>query len=120
MSIILRKDKNVTVSALFGIAAVQVLVGAIYGSLHWLSPTGYYGAMDVLFMISGVAYIILGLAAHRVRLPAAIVASVLFAALLQTRASLHVASVTGNVFTVVVVALLLVAVVAALRRPATS
>ena len=41
MSIILRKDKNVTVSALFGVAAVQVLVGAIYGSLHWLSPTGY-------------------------------------------------------------------------------
>ena len=118
MSLITRKDKNVTVSALFGVAAIQIFVGAIASILSWMTSVHYFGVLDVLFVISGVGYVILGLAARRARLPAAIIASVLFVALQRTRASMSVAFLTGGILTLLVVALLFVAVVAALKRPA--
>ena len=102
---IIRKDKNITASALFGVAAIQVFIAGI----SWLLSGRQ---CDWLFMFSAVIYIALGIAARRIRLPAAIIGSVFYAAFFAGISDLWI------IFKIPVAILLLVAVVSALKRPA--
>lgn len=113
----IRKDKNVTASALFGVAAVQILVGGIGFFLY----SGEMGLLDRIISFSGLFYIALGIAARWVRLPAAAIGAVLYAAFLAFQASRSMdLLMTGLIFKIPVVILLIVAVVFALRRPPTG
>jgi len=113
----LRKDKNVTASALFGVAAVQILVGAIGYFLY----SGEMGLLDRVISFSGVFYIALGIAARWVRLPAALIGALLYAAFLAFQASHSMdLLMTGLIFKIPVVILLIVAMVFALKRSPTG
>ena len=113
----IRKDKNVTASALFGVAALQILVGGLGYFLY----SGEMGLLDRIISFSGVFYIALGIAARWVRLPAAVVGAVLYAAFLAFQVSRSMdLLMTGLIFKIPVVILLVVAVVFALRRPPAS
>ena len=69
---IIRKDKNLTASALFGVAAIQLFIAGIEWFLYGLQFSRF-GWIDWLFPLSGVIYIALGIAARRIRLLAAII-----------------------------------------------
>ena len=107
---IIRKDKNVTASALFGVAAIQIFIAAIDWFLHGFQ-SDRFGWIDWIFPLSGVIYIALGIAARRIRLLAAIIGGVLYAAFFVGTSDLWF------IFKIPVVILLLVAVVSALKRP---
>ena len=113
----IRKDKNVTASALFGVAAIQIVIGAI----GYFVYSGEMGLLDRIISFSGVFYIALGIAARWVRLPAALIGAVLYAAFLAFQASRSMdLLMTGLIFKIPVVILLIVAVVFVLRRPPTG
>ena len=113
----IRKDKNVTASALFGVAAIQIVTGAI----GYFVYSGEMGLLDRIISFSGVFYIALGIAARWVRLPAALIGAVLYAAFLAFQASRSMdLLMTGLIFKIPVVILLIVAVVFVLRRPPTG
>lgn len=105
----IRKDKNVTASALFGVAAIQLFIAGIDWFLHGFQ-FDRFGWIDWLFPLSGVIYIALGIAARRIRLLAAIIGGVLYVAFFVEADLLFI-------FNIPVVILLLVAVVSALKRP---
>jgi hypothetical protein len=108
----IRRDKNVTASALFGVAAIQILVGAIGWGIH----AGQLGFIDRIITFSGVIYIVLGIAARWARLPAALIGAVLYAAYLALQASRSIdLLMKGLIFKAPVVILLVLAVVFALR-----
>ena len=105
-----RKDKNVTASALFGVAAIQIVIGGI----GWILRGGLaanYSVIDCFIIFSGPIYIVLGIVARRHRLPAAIIGSVLYACVALPSLGLFA-------FLNPVVILLLVAMVSALNHPA--
>ena len=104
----IRKDKNVTASALFGVAAIQLIIAGIDWFLHGFQ-FDRFGWIDWLFPLSGVIYIALGIAARRIRLLAAIIGGVLYAAFFVEADLLLI-------FNIPVVILLLVAVISALKR----
>ena len=108
---IIRTEKNVTASALFGVAAIQIFMAGMNWFLHG-GQFDRFGWIDWLFPFSGVIYIALGIAARRIRLLAAIIGVVLYAAFFVGISDLLI------VFKIPVVILLLVAVVSALKRPA--
>ena len=108
---VIRTDKNVTASALFGVAAIQIFIAGMDWFLHG-EQFGGFGWIDWLITFSGAIYITLGIAARWSRLPAAIIGSVLYAAFFVGISDLLI------VFKIPVVILLLVAVVSALKRPA--
>jgi hypothetical protein len=113
----IRKDKNVTASALFGVAAIQILIGAI----GYFVYSGEMGLLDRIISFSGVFYIALGIAARWTRLPAALIGAVLYAAFLAFQASRSMdLLMAGLIFKIPVVILLIVAVEFALRRPPTG
>jgi hypothetical protein len=113
----IRKDKNVTASALFGVAAIQILIGAIGYFLY----SDEMGLLDRIISFSSVFYIALGIAARWVRLPAAVIGAVLYATFLLFQAFHNMALLaTGLIFKIPIVVLLVVAVVFALRCPPTS
>lgn len=113
----IRKDKNVTASALFGVAALQILVGGLGYFLY----SGEMGLLDRIISFSGVFYIALGVAARWIRLPAALIGAVLYGAFLLFQASRSMdLLMAGLIFKIPVVILLVVAVVFALRRPPTG
>jgi hypothetical protein len=113
----IHKDKNVTASALFGVAAIQILVGALGYFLY----SGEMGLLDRIISFSGVFYIALGIAARWVRVPAAVIGAILYAAFLAFQASRSMdLLMAGLIFKIPVVILLIVAVVFALRRPPTG
>src|SRR5881396_2996682 len=100
----IRKDNNPTASALFGVAAIQGMVG-VFGWLDWV------------ITFSAAIYIALGIAARWVRLPAALIGVGLYAAFLAFQALRSVGLLmSGFIFKIPVVVLLLIAVVFALRR----
>ena len=110
----IRKDKNVTASALFGVAAIQILVGAIGLFLYG----GELGLLDKVIAFSGGIYIALAIVARWLRVPAALVGAVLYAAFLVLQASRSMdLLMSGLIFKIPVVILLVVAVVSALRSP---
>ena len=107
---IVRKDKNVTASALFGVAVIQLFIAGIDWLLHG-GRFDRFGWIDWLFPLSGVIYIALGIAARRIRLLAAIIGGMLYAAFFVGSSDLWF------IFKIPVMILLLVAVVSALKRP---
>lgn len=110
----IRKDKNVTASALFGVAAIQILIGAIGYFLY----SGEMGLLDRIISFSGLIFIALGIAARWIRLPAALIGAALYAAFLLFQASRSMdLLMSGLIFKIPIVVLLVVAVVFALRRP---
>jgi len=113
----IRKDKNPTASALFGTAAIQILVAAI----GYFVYSGEMGSLDRVISWSGLFYIALGIAARWLRLPAALIGAVLYAAFLGFQASRSMdLLMSGLIFKIPVVILLIVAVVFAVRRPPTG
>lgn len=108
----IRKDKNMTASALFGVAAIQILVGG----LGWYLYREKFTSLDWIVAFSGGIYIALGIAARWFRLPAAVVGAVLCAAYLIFQASHSIELLMGGlVIKIPVVILLIVATVSALR-----
>jgi len=113
----IRRDKNVTASSLFGVAGIQILVGAI----GWFLYSGELGLLDRIISFSGVIYIVLGIAARWFRLPAALIGAILYAAFLAFQASRSMdLLMAGLIFKIPVVILLVVAVIFALRSPPAS
>ena len=109
----IRKEKNRTVSALCGAAAVQCLLGFVGWSMNGRS----FGWLDWAFSFSGVICLGLALATRRHRLSAALTGAGLYAGLLALQLLHGVAALkSGLVFKIPVVLFLLVAVVLALRR----
>jgi hypothetical protein len=126
----LRRENNPTASALFGIAAVQFLVGFIGLFIYFVNPdadipqlkwflyhfqSGAFTALDWVVTFSGVIFTLLALLAYRVRLLAASLAAAVCVGqlLLQGAGALSGALIVK----VLVVTLLVVALAAALRRP---
>ena len=108
---IIHKDKNVTASALLGVAAIQNLLSGIDWYLHG-GEFERFEWFDWLITLSGVVYIALGIAARWIRLPAAILGSVFYAAFFAWISGLMI------IIMIPIVVLLLVALVSALKRPA--
>jgi hypothetical protein len=109
----LRKDKNPTASALLGVAAIQIVVGF----LGWSVYRDSFGWLDWIIMFSGAIYIALSVAARWIRLSAALIGATLYAAFLVLQAWRSTdLLMSGLIFKVPVVLLLLVAVVSALKR----
>jgi len=107
---IIRRDKNVTATALFGVAAIQIIIAVVNWFLHGGQLDGFTW-FDWLITFSGAIYIALGIAARWIRLPAAVIGSVFYAAFFVGISDLLVVMIP-------VVILLLVAVVSALRHSA--
>ena len=59
----IRQDKNVTASALFGVAAIQILIGAM---AYFIYSTEL-GLLDRVIALSGAFYFVLGITARWVR-----------------------------------------------------
>ncbi|HMJ65646.1 MAG TPA: hypothetical protein VK615_09870, partial [Candidatus Binatia bacterium] len=101
----IRTDKNLTASALFGVAAIQILVGGIGYFLY----SREMGLLDRVIAFSGFLYIALGVSARWVPLPAAVAGAVLYVAFLGFQASRSTELLmTGLIFKIPVVALLVV------------
>jgi hypothetical protein len=112
----IRKDKNATASALFGVATLLIFWGAI----GWFIYSAELNWLGMLLCFSGFIYIVLGIVARWVRLPAALVSVILYMAFLVFECYLSVNHgedlvMTGLIFKIPIVILLLVAVVSALR-----
>jgi len=107
---LVRKNKNVTASALFGVAAIQIIMSVINWFLHGGQLDGFTW-FDWLITFSGAIYIALGIAARWIRLPAAILGIVLYAGFFVGISDLLIVMIP-------VVILLLVAVVSALKHSA--
>ena len=113
----IRKDKNLTASALCSVAAIQILVGAIGYFLY----SQEMGLLDRVIAFSGLLYIALGVSARWVPLRAAVVGVVLYVAFLGFQASRGIELLmTGLIFKVQIVVLLVISIVFALRRPPIS
>lgn len=113
----IRKDKNVTASALFGVAAIQILIGAI-GYFMYSEQMDMY---DHIIAFSGLLFITLGIAARWIRMPAALIGAVLYGAFLLFQATRSMdLLMTGLIFKIPIVVLLVVAIIFALKRPTTS
>ena len=110
----IHKDKNTTASALFGVAAIQILVGAI----GWFTYSGERSFLDRIIAFCGLIYITLGIAARWVRIPAALIGAILYAAFLALQATRSTELLmNGLIFKIPVGVLLVAAVVFALRSP---
>ena len=107
---LVRKNKNVTASALFGVAAIQIIMSVINWFLHGGQLDGFTW-FDWLITFSGAIYIALGIAARWIRLPAAILGIVFYAAIFVGISDLLIVMIP-------IVILLLVAVVSALKHSA--
>jgi len=109
----IRKDKNPTVSALLGVSAIQIVVGF----LGWSVYRDSFGWLDWIIMFSGAIYIALSITARRLRLPSALIGAALYIGFLAFQAFRSAdLLMTGLIFKVPIVILLLVAVASALRR----
>lgn len=100
----LQRDKNSTSSALFGVAAILILVGAF----GWLLHRERFGWLDWVVTLSGGLYLALGVAARWARLPAALIGLAVFLALLGYQASLSMELLQSGLIIKLPVALLLV------------
>jgi len=112
----IRKDKNMSASALFGVATLLIFWGAI----SWFIYSAELNWLGMLLCLSGFIYIVLGIVARWVRLPAALFGTTLYVAFLVFECYLGVNHgkdlvMTGLFFKIPVVILLLVAMASALR-----
>lgn len=110
----IRKENNPTALALFGVAALQGLLGFVGWSMNGHS----FGWLDWVFAFSGGIYIGLGIVARWRRLAAALIGAGFYGGFLALQLLHSVASLkSGLIFKTPVVMLLLTAAVFALRRP---
>jgi len=127
------RDKNPACSILFGVAAIQLLIGLLGWFVHRENPdvempelkwflysfqSGAFTWLDWALTFSGAIYVILGFVARSATLPAALFAAAIYAGFLGLQALLHpTLLLTGAVTKVLLSVLLLVAVVLALKLP---
>lgn len=118
----IRKDKNFTTSALFGVAVIQIAVMGIAWVIHGDAALWQQmGLVDKVITYSGGIYLVLAVAARWVPVPAAVIGAVLYAAFLALQASRSLDLLTtGFIFKVPIVILLVLAVVFAWQRPPTA
>ena len=104
----LRSSRHPASGALIGVGAIQGVVGVLGWTLYGLN----FGALDWIITFSFSAYIVLGIVARWLPIPASLVATVLYSAFLGFQAYRNPDLITaGLVFKVPIVVLLLVAVV---------
>jgi hypothetical protein len=109
----IRKDKNPTASSLFGVAALQILVGAF----GWYLYSANFGLLDWIITFSGVVYVVLGIVARWNPLPAALTGAILYSLFLAFQAMRSIGLLmSGLIIKIPIVILLIVAVIAALKR----
>lgn len=111
----LRKNKNVTASALFGVAAIQIIIG----TLAYFIYSEELGLLNRIISPSGVFDVALGITAQWLRLSAGIIGAILYAAFPVFQATMDLL-MTGLIFKIPIVVLLIVAVISALRHPPSS
>ena len=107
---IIRKDKNVTASALLAVAVILMVLGG----LDWILHGGLavkYSVIDLFITFSGPCYLVLGIVARRHRLPPALIGSGLYGYMALQDLELLV-------FHIPIMILLLMAVVSALKHSA--
>ena len=104
---IIRTDNNGTASALFGVAAIQIIIAVINWFLHGGQFDGF-AWFDWLITFSGAIYIALGFAARWFRLPAAIMGIVFYVPFFALLGS-ELSAILGVIF-------LLVALMSALKH----
>jgi hypothetical protein len=112
---VIRKSKNATSSALFGIAIFQGLIGL--GGWTLYSVNNHFTLVDWLVTFSGALYLLLGILARFKRLWAALIGSAIYAAYLayQTSIGLQLLVEGFLLIKLPVIALLLYALFNALR-----
>ncbi|HSY09987.1 MAG TPA: hypothetical protein VK840_03645 [Candidatus Dormibacteraeota bacterium] len=107
------KDKNPTASSLFGVAALQILVGAF----GWYLYSANFSLVDWIIAFGGVIYIVLGIVARWKPLFAALTGTVLYALFLAFQAMRSIELLkSGLIIKIPIVILLIVAVIDALKR----
>lgn len=110
--LLMQPDKNATVSALLGVAALLTLVGL----LGWLMYSPLFGWFDWIVTASGGIYLGLAMVARRARLVAALSGVVLFGMYLGYQASLSVDLLWhGWLIKAPIAVLLLISLIFALR-----
>jgi hypothetical protein len=110
----IRKDKNPTGSALFGVASIQTVVGY----LGWSMYRDQFGWFDWVIAFSAGIYVVLAIAAHWYRLAASVMGAAFYVAFLVFQGIRSVDLLMADlIFKVPVIILLIIAVVFALRRP---
>ena len=109
----IRKDKNPTASSLFGVAALQILVGAF----GWYLYSANFSLLDWIICFSGIIYVVLGIIAYRKPLPAALTGAILYALFLIYQATLSIGFLmSGLIIKIPTAVLLVVAVISARKR----
>ena len=107
-----KKDKNPVSSALFGVAAIQ----AVVGFLGWNIYSPNFAPIDWVITFSFAFFIALAILACYARVPAAVIAVVLYAAFLLFQASVNIQLLmAGLIFKIPNLILLLVALFFALK-----
>ncbi len=112
----IRKDKNLTASALFGVAALLIYSGVIVLIIDGFDLSRLWK----LACLGGFIYIPLGILARRARLPAALLGAFLYAAYLTWECFLSVKygpnlMMEDLFFKALIIVLLLMAVISALK-----
>jgi hypothetical protein len=111
----MQSDKNPTASALFGVAAILILVGA----LGWFMYSPQFGWLDWVVTLSGAVYVALALVARRGRVLGALAGAILFGAYLSFQALNNTELLwRGWIIKAPIAILLLVALFFARRVPA--
>lgn len=111
----IRKDNNVTASALFGVATLLIF----WGAAGWFIFSGELNWLGMLLCSSGVIYIVLGILARWRQLTAALLGIILYAAFLIFECYLSINDgvdlVLAGLFFKIPIGILLVAAVSPLR-----
>ena len=108
----IKKDKNPVSSALFGVAGIQAVVGLLAWSIH--SPG--FAPIDWAITFSFAIFAALAILARRTRVPAAIIAALLYGAFLALRATISLQLLTaGLIFKIPNIVLLVVALAFAFK-----
>lgn len=108
-----RNERHPVSSSLFAVAAIQAVVGFLGWSIH--SPE--FAPINWVITFSLAIFITLAILARRARLPAAVIATVIYGGFLVMQVSISMELLmTGLVFKTPVVLLLLVALVVAFQR----
>lgn len=112
----IQKDKNVTVSALFGVAVLLFF----WGGINWFISGVEPNRLGVMLCLSGFVYVALGILAYRTRLLAALLGALLYAAFLTFECIFDINHgvnllMTGLFFKIPIIILLLAAAVSPLK-----
>jgi hypothetical protein len=106
----IKKDKNPVSSSLFGVAAIQAVVGFLGWSVH----SAEFAPIDWIITFSFVIFGALAVLARRSRIPAALIATAIYGAFLLLQASISVQLLmAGLIFKIPNIILLIVALIAA-------